>query len=211
MSAKPRGYWNKQTCYNAAQECKTRAEFKKKFGGANWAAYKNGWIDDYTWFVGGKKTNGYWKIYENCCEASKSCKSRKEFSEKYDAAYRHSLENDWIDDFVWLKSAGSPYSTNRDNVYAYFFKEQKAVYIGRTIQIKVRDSQHNKRGVVRNFALMNNTNVPSMEILKENLSLEDGQFYEDYFVKKIQRRWLVCFEQSKNGSWYRFFGCYFLW
>ena len=43
---KPKGYWTKEKCKQAALECKTRSEFKKKHPSAVNACYKNGWLPE---------------------------------------------------------------------------------------------------------------------------------------------------------------------
>lgn len=42
--------WDKEACYNAAKQCKTRKEFCKKFSRAYNVSNKNNWMDNYTWF-----------------------------------------------------------------------------------------------------------------------------------------------------------------
>lgn len=50
VKTKPKGYWTRERCYEAALDCKTRTEFQKKHNGAYNVALRNGWMDDYTWF-----------------------------------------------------------------------------------------------------------------------------------------------------------------
>ena len=47
------GKWNRKTCYEEAKKYKTRNEFQKRSNSAYNAARRNGWLDDYTWFING--------------------------------------------------------------------------------------------------------------------------------------------------------------
>ena len=67
---KPNGYWNVyEHCYEEAKKYKTRTEFQKGCSGAYTVVCKNGWLDDYTWFVDGKikmltdKNDSVYKYY----------------------------------------------------------------------------------------------------------------------------------------------------
>jgi len=42
---KPKGYWTYEKCKEAALECKSKKEFKKKYGGANDVIHKNKWFE----------------------------------------------------------------------------------------------------------------------------------------------------------------------
>ena len=43
--------WDKETCKKAAENCKTRADFKSKFPRAYRVSIKNKWINEYTWLI----------------------------------------------------------------------------------------------------------------------------------------------------------------
>lgn len=43
---KENGYWTKDRCAEAAEQCGTRSDFIKQFPAASDAAYRNGWIND---------------------------------------------------------------------------------------------------------------------------------------------------------------------
>ena len=45
--------WNRETCYEEAKKYNSKAEFRKNRNWAYSVAYKNGWMDDYTWFENG--------------------------------------------------------------------------------------------------------------------------------------------------------------
>ena len=58
---KPKGYWNKETCYTVAKKYKSKKEFHEKCRLAYESAKANGWIDDYIWF---KKTNCQLNLFD---------------------------------------------------------------------------------------------------------------------------------------------------
>ena len=99
----PIGYWdNYEHCYEEAKKYKNRRQFQKESGGAYAKAFKNGWIDDYTWFVEVHKPSGYW-TYERCYEAAKDCSSKKEFMKKANGAYQTAYREGWLEDYTWFK------------------------------------------------------------------------------------------------------------
>ena len=98
LQQKPNGYWNYERCMEESKKYKTRSEFYKNNETAFNKARKNGWLNDFTWLISTKKTNGYW-TYERCMEESKKYKSRWDFGKHNGGAYGASCKNGWIDDF----------------------------------------------------------------------------------------------------------------
>lgn len=90
-------YWNYDTCYKEAQKYSCAKEFKKGSNSACTIAYKNGWINDYTWFVRPRK---YTK--ESCAEIAKKYKSRTDFNRGCSSAYEVARTNGWLDEYTWL-------------------------------------------------------------------------------------------------------------
>ena len=99
--------WTYETCYNEASKYKSNKEFKNKNSGAYCAAYKNGWMKDYTWFMKFSKPMGYW-TKERCYEEALKYKSRSEFSKNSPTAYDKSNENKWMDDYTWFVDLHKP-------------------------------------------------------------------------------------------------------
>ena len=101
---KENGYWIEETCKEAALQCKTRAEFGKRFSRAYYIAYTNNWLDDYTWLnYKPVKKNGYW-TEEKCREVALKCNTRIEFAKKYVSAYNNARKNGWIDSYDWFQN-----------------------------------------------------------------------------------------------------------
>lgn len=93
------GFWNYENCYNEALKYTSRSEFKKANCSAYQSAFKNGWVDDYTWFT---RPNSKW-THQTCLEESKKYSTRGEFALGCSGAYHVARENNWLDEYVWLK------------------------------------------------------------------------------------------------------------
>jgi len=94
--------WTKITCYELAQKCKTRGEFKKISQSAYNVSRKNGWLKDYVWFENGHAIIRKW-TREICFQEAKKYASRGEFQKHSCSAYNASLKNGWLDDYTWMQ------------------------------------------------------------------------------------------------------------
>lgn len=100
---KPAGYWDDyKHCYKEAEKYRNRRSFQKSCNGAYNKAFKNGWLDDYTWFEEKKKPNGYWN-QETCYEEAKKYSTRSDFQRQSKGAYLFALKAGWLDDYKWFK------------------------------------------------------------------------------------------------------------
>ena len=100
---KPAGYWNiYDHCYEEAKKYKNRRAFLKGCSGAYIKALRNGWLDDYTWFMEMKKPNGYWN-QETCYEEAIKYFSKKEFKQHANGAYQFAYKEGWLDEYTWFK------------------------------------------------------------------------------------------------------------
>ena len=102
-------YNNYERCKEEALKYNSKGKFRKGCGSAyNWAL-KNGWLDDYTWFIDKgeaiKDTRVLINTYEHCYQVAKSCETLKEFREKHVSCYTTSCRNGWRNDYVWLTPA----------------------------------------------------------------------------------------------------------
>ena len=102
-----RGKWSKPKTYEEAKKYKSKSEFRKTCDSAYQAAYKHGWLKDYTWFEKPVAHNKIW-TKERCLEAAKQCKTMKEFREKFITAHDVSKKNGWFKDYNWLERAIKP-------------------------------------------------------------------------------------------------------
>ena len=193
--------WTKETCYELALKCKTRSDFKNHNQCAYDTARKNGWLDDYTWFVSGFGTCTKW-TYEKCREESKKYESRKEFCEKCVGAYTRSLDRGWLDDFTWLRNENVMVD-EVDSIYGYFF-EGNVVYIGRTL-IRTQNKRHkqhitSEKDTVYRYAKQKGVEIPPMTMLEEHLTLEEGSKREGYWVEYYKNNGYHILNKQKTGS-----------
>ena len=199
---KKNGYWNYETCMEESKKYNTRNEFKKGSNGAYTAAWKNGWLDDYTWFEDGRIK---WD-YETCMEESKKYKSRTEFNNCCRGGYDVARKNGWLDEYTWLKDERFDlYKDNIDSVYVYEFKEFNCAYVGRTLMRCKRKRDiahifHADNDAVAKFAKEHNISVPEPIYLEENLTLEDGAKQEEYWLNKYKEDGWTMLNSAKTGS-----------
>lgn len=91
-------YWTKENCLLAANNCKTRTEFHKKYRGAYSSSLKHKWLDEiYHTIIKSKRGGKFIHTIESCQDKAILCKTKAEFKKKYkkefDAAYKHKWLN----------------------------------------------------------------------------------------------------------------------
>ena len=198
---KPSGYWTYETCYQEAQKYNSRSEFEKACGSACHVARKNGWLDKYTWLIRPKQHNIKW-TEQTCYNEAQKYNSRIEFQKGCGSAYHVARKNDWLDNYTWFEKDLNPYKNNLDNIYCYIFEELNSVYVGRTININERNTQHNTKtnSAVYQFAQKHNIVIPQITILETNLSLEQGREKEDFYVTKYKSEGWNVLNKAKTGK-----------
>lgn len=102
-----RGKWSKNKTFEEAKKYASKKEFRENCDSGYQAAYKHGWLKDYTWFKKPEPHNKIW-TEEKCMEVAKKCKTIKEFREKYVSAHDASKKNGWFDKYTWLERAIKP-------------------------------------------------------------------------------------------------------
>lgn len=176
-------------CYELAQDCHTRKELKQRHPGVLKRAKEEGWINDYTWLVSGRIKHTYSKCYITAKKYATMSDFRKHEPNVHNAAYK----NGWLGDFSWLMRSPDIESRQNDNVYAYEFIEQHAVYIGRTVSVDERNTAHHQdKSSVARFAAKHHTIIPTMKLLETNITVKEGLIKEDYWVKQYgQNGWSI--------------------
>ena len=97
----PHGYWNSyDRCFDEAKKYTNMHDFREKSNAAYMSAKRHKWLTDYTWLDVVMVSPGTWDNYENCLNAAKECRTRKEFARTKPGAYSGSRKNGWYDDFV---------------------------------------------------------------------------------------------------------------
>lgn len=97
---KPSNFTNEYTEENIlkiSKGCANYKEFRTKFPAAYYAANKNGWLTSVReqFPVAPKKPVGYWNDKARCINAAKQCKTKKEFNQRFRAAYKSCLSHGW--------------------------------------------------------------------------------------------------------------------
>lgn len=198
-------YWTYERTKSEAQRFTSYTAFRKESVYAYNAAVRKGWIDDYIWLERKQKTNGYWHDFNHCAEASRECQTRSEFSRKYGGAYQYCLKQGWLDKFTWLKDERFDLLNDEiDCVYAYEFKEQHAVYVGRTL-MRLKDKRDKghifyRKDSVAEFAYENDIVVPEPIYLEENLTIKEGAEREGWWIEKYRKDGWQILNKMKAGS-----------
>jgi len=131
---KPNGYWTYEKCKEAALECNTKEELRKKYGTAYNLIYKNKWIELAKHFIDIRKINGYCTTYEKCKTELAKYKKLAEFKNKW--IYKVILNNKWndlLEDFYTIKIGGWSYDECKNIASNYsnrteLSKNHSAVY-----------------------------------------------------------------------------------
>ncbi|MBR2305819.1 MAG: hypothetical protein IKA48_01160 [Fibrobacter sp.] len=183
-------------CYELAKDCHTLKELKIAHPGVLSRAKKEGWVIDYTWLVSGRIKH----TYKICWETAKKYKTKADFRKNdrniYDAAYK----NGWLPDYTWLKRAAIIEKRTTDNVYAYEFKGQHAVYVGRTVNLTERDQSHHRdKSTVSRFAKRNKIAIPRMKILVRGVTITEGLAKEDMWVQRYKSKGWTILNIAKTG------------
>lgn len=197
--------WTYQVCYELAKECNSRSSLRQKHEQAYRAALRNGWINNYTWFI---KLNHRPRpdrikyTYEICRETALRYSTLRDFSKENPSMYTVAQRHGWIQDFCWLKRSVNIFNGHNDNVYAYFFDDLHAVYIGRTISPASRHHSHSTdiKSTVFKFACRNLVDVPQMTILETDLSVQEGLEREDYYRNKFDEDGWYVINIAKTGT-----------
>lgn len=147
------------------------------------------------------KPKNYWLKKENAIDESKKYSSRAEFCKNSYGAYKKSLKNGWLDEMTWLTKK-NVCKDPVDTVYRYYFENENAVYVGRTIYLELRDHQHRTRekDTVYKFAKECNTEIPKIEVLEEGLTVLQGAEREDYWEKYYRNKGFTIINKQPCGS-----------
>ena len=139
----------------------------------------------------------------NCEIIAKQCKTYKEFRTVSHYYYSYALKHDLLKNYTWLiDDRVRIFEDKVDCVYGYFFDDHHAVYIGRTLMGRAneRDYEHvYGNSAVNKFCRQYDIPTPPMIILKNNLTLEEGLKYEDYYVKYYRNLGYNVLNKARTG------------
>ena len=199
---KPNGYWDiKENVFAEARKYKTKAEFRKCTH-IYTSSCQNGWLEEMDWLDDVKRPDGYWSK-ENIFAEAKKYKTKSEFRKGCGSAYTLAWKKGLMKEMNWFIDGRIKLFTDKiDCVYKYYFKETNSIYIGRTISKNKRDNQHrgHKEDTLYRYAKANGLEVPAMEIIEDNLTIEEGQKREDYWIKYYKEMGYNMVNSAKAGS-----------
>jgi len=137
----------------------------------------------------------YW-TKEVCQKLALECKSRKEFHNKYRAAFDVSSKNNWLNE---LCSHMLCINTLYRCIYVYEFDDNFA-YIGLTYDINDRHYRHmNNNSSV--YQHMKETNLtPILKQLTDYVEIDIAKEKEKYFVEKYKKENWQILNKAKTGS-----------
>lgn len=146
------------------------------------------------------KEKRYYKYYNDCKICAFKYETRGEFQKKdknkYNIAYRHG----WLDEICsHMKKIGNSYYRC---VYVYEFEQFKSVYVGLTYDIDNRDLQHKNKNYssVREFSLINNTNIPKIKQLTEYIDKDKASELEGFYLEKYKNDGWLILNKNKTGG-----------
>lgn len=196
-------FWNYDSCYNAAKECKTLSEFYTKYAGAYDKAINNNWIVLYSWL-----DKQFRWTYEKCLSIAKKCNCKRDFIKLNPRAYQASLKYGWIDSFYWFKSPLIKEAKSNGKVYwiyAYIDEENKTCYIGlsRDKARHWRHKQKDKNGKydsVMSYYISIGKELPNPSVLENNLTAEQAQIKESEYYEYYKNLGYTLLNIQKPGS-----------
>ena len=204
-NGKKKRKWTYDSCYEEAKKHKSKIAFKIAAPTAYAKARTMGWLNEYTWFTSLRKDLGFW-TKEQCFEEAKKYKSKTEFMEGCPTAYSKSLKNGWSIAYTWFTNEQiNVYKGKVDSIYSYFFEKQNAVYVGRTLmkRQKDRDREHIykvDRDAVAKYAKECDCPVPPMVIIEDNLTLEEGQERERFWIDEYKQQGYTILNKAATGK-----------
>lgn len=167
-------------------------------------ARNRGWLREYTWLIKEpiEPYNKKWN-YDTCYAEAKKYKTRGEFNKEGGGAYDVARRNGWLADYTWIPDF-SDSDAKVDSVYCYIFEDLKAAYVGRTLMYRqhIRDIEHRnlERDAVYKFAQEHNCEIPKMQIIEENLTVQQGREGEDYWRKLYESNGFYMLNKAATGA-----------
>lgn len=149
-----------------------------------------------------RKHRYYW-TEERVFEEAKKYNTKAEFKKNNTTAYYKAIKNKWIDNMDWLIDGRVKLFTDKiDCVYKYYFEETNSIYVGRTIQRKTRHNRHidDENDAVAKHARENGFAVPQMEIIEDNLTIEEGQKQEIFWINFYKEKGYNILNKNRGGA-----------
>lgn len=197
--------WTKERTEKEARKYNTQSDFQKNCPSAFSAAWRNGWLKDYDWFIKISKPTGYW-TKENCATEALKYKTRTDFQQQSGGAYTAAWKNGWLDEITSHMKKRSYdtnlYSDKKYVIYIYKDEENKIAYVGLTNNINRRHKEHIsiKDGTYDTVGNYFGININMPEILYRNLSAEDAMQKEEEMYQYYKNMgWTMLNDETKLG------------
>lgn len=188
--------WSLNSVKSLAKTCKTKSEFKILHGGAYSAAKRYGWFKEITLHMKTFQEQQTKWTYQVLEELTKTCKTKKEFSEKYNGAYQMALKKGWWDN---LTSHMKPLNSklHRD-LYFIFNFTSKIIYIGIGCNAHKRYKQHHKKGTDKVKKLLKCKH--KFTIIQSHITTEKAIELEKFFIKYFREKSWHVLNKHVGGS-----------
>jgi hypothetical protein len=95
------GKYTRQKCYDEAAKYEYYLDFMKNAMQHYRVAYREGWIDDYTWLKRTHVQRGTW-TYDECFLVASECETVEELKKEHGVVYAKACNEGWIYDYTWL-------------------------------------------------------------------------------------------------------------
>lgn len=146
------------------------------------------------------KTRIFW-TFDLCKNEALKYKLKKDFRQNSPNAYAAAIKHKWLNKFNWLNNKSINLNQSKIYyVYKYEFINYKTIYIGLTLRIKERAQQHlQSTSPIYKFSKIYNISIPSIDILKSNLTQKEAQYYEDYYIRYYKNLGYTLLNKGKTG------------
>ena len=192
-----------EACLEIARQCQTKAQFERLNRSAWNAAVRNGWAEDYTWFVDGRQLPRKWSIAQ-CTKEAMKYRRKVDFQRKSSGAYHAAVQHGILRTFTWFENATINLETGRIYcVYRYVFEldGSRYAYVGLTMRPTVRDRRHREGdSSVFDFARAHGVEIPKMEIVKPGLLQIEARSFEDELRRQLMAEGYVIINRAKTGA-----------
>ena len=200
-------------CRSVASTCQSRAELVKKDQSVYYKALAKGWIDEFSEefsymdssdaFRQTLHENGKYMTDDELEAEARKYKTLAAFRHRSPSAYMRADNRGLIKKYTWLKRCPkSALPKNGDVVYVYEFGETHAAYVGRTINLERRDSEHRrkKNDSLNVYSAVTGIPIPTPRILHTGIKVERGAELEQSEIERYRAEGWTMINRCRGGS-----------
>ena len=190
--------YTKEYCKLLAQQCQSRADFKRLNSEAYRKALTKKWLDEFGLF---HESHIKW-TREACFDAATKCRTITEFITKYNAAYRRSKICGWLDDIKFQVPRHVSHRSDDEIIlcakqytsYSDFYKKERGMY-----------GLAHKRGLLNSFTWLKRRTDFNKDI-HDNIYVYEFKDYQTAYVGRTINPERRHAEHSlyEHGSVYQF-------